>query len=103
MMVVVPEQQPDLRAAMASRVAVRRVVEADRPLFVELFCDKDFMVFLGVLSRPEAEERFDRMIARCAEVSFAKQAIVELSSGMVVGYTGVDWIDLDGRRWLEWG
>jgi RimJ/RimL family protein N-acetyltransferase len=43
------------------------------------------------------------MIARCAEISFAKQAIVELSSGTVVGYTGVDWIDLDGRRWLECG
>lgn len=57
----------------------------------------------GALSLGEANERFDRMLARCAEVSFAKQAIVELSSGIVVGYTGVDWIDLDGRRWLEWG
>jgi RimJ/RimL family protein N-acetyltransferase len=71
---------------------------------VELFRDEGFMVFSdGVLSLAEAEERFDRMIARCAEVPFAKQAIVELSSGIVVGYTGVDWIDLDGRRWLEWG
>jgi RimJ/RimL family protein N-acetyltransferase len=57
----------------------------------------------GVLSLGEVNERFDRMIARCAEVSFAKQAIVELSSGIVIGYTGVDWIDLDGYRWLEWG
>lgn len=57
----------------------------------------------GVLSRSEADERFDRMVALCAEVSFAKQAIVELSSGVVVGYTGVDWIELDGHRWLEWG
>src|SRR5262245_41861991 len=102
-MVSVPEQQPDLRPAVAPRVAVRHVVEADRPRFVELYCDQDFMVFMGVLSVSEAEERFDRMIARCAEVSFAKQATVELSSGIVVGYTGVDWIDLDGRRWLEWG
>jgi hypothetical protein len=39
------------------------------------------------------------MIARCAEVSFAKQAIVELSSGIVVGYTVVDgpiWMITDG-------
>jgi RimJ/RimL family protein N-acetyltransferase len=86
------------------RVVVRHVVEADRPRFVELFCDEDFMAFSdGVLSLSEAEERFDRMIARCAEVSFAKQAIVELSSGIVVGYTGVDWIELDGHRWPEWG
>jgi RimJ/RimL family protein N-acetyltransferase len=83
---------------------VRHVVESDRARFVELFCDQDFMVFWdGDLSLDEANERFDRMIARCAEIPFAKQAIVELSTGVVVGYTGVDWIDLDGRRWLEWG
>jgi RimJ/RimL family protein N-acetyltransferase len=103
-MVSVPEQQPDLRPVAVPRVAVRHVVEADRPRFVELFCDEGFMAFSdGVLSFNEANERFDRMVARCAEVSFAKQAIVELSSGIVVGYTGVDWIDLDGHRWLEWG
>jgi RimJ/RimL family protein N-acetyltransferase len=103
-LVSVREQQPDLRPVAIPRVAVRHVVEADRPRFVELFCDKGFMAFSdGVLSPSEADERFDRMIARCAEVSFAKQAIVELSSGNVVGYTGVDWIDLDGHRWLEWG
>jgi RimJ/RimL family protein N-acetyltransferase len=103
-LVSVPEQQPDLRPVAIPRVAVRHVVEDDRPRFVELFCDEGFMAFSdGVLSLSGANERFDRMIARCAEVSFAKQAIVELSSGIVVGYTGVDWIDLDDHRWLEWG
>lgn len=86
------------------RVVVRHVDEADRPRFVELFCDEDFMVFAGaVRSLDEAHERFDRMIARCAEIPFAKQAVVEVSSGEVVGYTGVDWIELDGHRRLEWG
>ncbi|MBG6105904.1 RimJ/RimL family protein N-acetyltransferase [Micromonospora vinacea] len=99
-----PEQQSDLRAVAMPRLLVRHVVEADRPRFVELFCDEGFMTFSnGVLSLSEANERFDRMILRCAEVSFAKQAIVDLSSGVVVGYTGVDWIDLEGHRWLEWG
>ncbi|MET9302754.1 GNAT family N-acetyltransferase [Micromonospora aurantiaca (nom. illeg.)] len=99
-----PEQQTDLRPVTMPRVKVRDVVEADRPRFVELFCDECFMTFSGgALTLREAHERFDRTIALCAEVSFAKQAIVELSSGVVVGYTGVDWIDLEGRRWLEWG
>jgi RimJ/RimL family protein N-acetyltransferase len=103
-LVSVPEQQPDLRPVAISRVEVRHVVEADRPRFTELFGDDGFMAFSdGVLSLGEANERFDRMIARCAEVSFAKQAIVELSSGIVVGYTGVDLIDLDHHQWLEWG
>jgi RimJ/RimL family protein N-acetyltransferase len=43
------------------------------------------------------------MLARCAELSFAKQPIVERCSGAVLGDTGVDWIEFDGLRWLEWG
>lgn len=88
---------------VVGRVAVRPVTEADRARFVELFGDERFMVYLGALSPSAAQARFDHMLATCASVSFAKQAIVELSSGTVVGYTGVDWFDIDGRRWLEWG
>ena len=85
-------------------MVVRPVVEADRQRFVEFFGDERFMVFAeGVLSPGEAGARFDRMIARCAEISFAKQAIVEVSSGTVIGYTGVDRIEVAGQRWLEWG
>jgi RimJ/RimL family protein N-acetyltransferase len=29
--------------------------------------------------------------------------VVELASGRIVGYTGVDRIDFEGRTWLEWG
>lgn len=62
------------------------------------------MVFSdGVMSELAANERFDRMLARCAELPFAKQPVVERSSGSVLGYTGVDWIEFDDRRWLEWG
>lgn len=57
----------------------------------------------GPLAADRAHARFDRMVARCLELSFAKQAIVERCSGVVIGYTGVDWIELDGRRWPEWG
>jgi hypothetical protein len=35
------------------------------------------------------------MLARCVELSFAKQPIVERCSGVVIGYTGVDWIEFD--------
>jgi RimJ/RimL family protein N-acetyltransferase len=43
------------------------------------------------------------MVAVCEAVPFGKQPMVELSSGLVVGYTGVDYIDVEGRTWLEWG
>ena len=86
------------------RLIVRRPTEADRARFVELFSNEDFMVFSdGAVSEIEANWRFDRMMARCAELSFAKRPVVERSSHVVVGYTGVDWIEFDNRRWLEWG
>jgi RimJ/RimL family protein N-acetyltransferase len=89
---------------VTARLEVRHPTEADRPRFVELFRDDDFMVFSGeTMSEAEASLRFERMRARCAELSFAKQPVVERSSGVVIGYTGVDWIELEGRRWLEWG
>ena len=91
-------------SVVTERLEVRHPLEADRPLFVELFCNEAFMVFSdGVMSEAEAHARFDRMLVRCTEVPFAKQSIVERSSGLVIGYTGVDWIDFADRRWLEWG
>jgi RimJ/RimL family protein N-acetyltransferase len=56
-----------------------------------------------VLTEGQANDRFNHMLAVCRDVSFGKQPVVELSSREVVGYTGVDYIDLDGRTWLEWG
>ena len=43
------------------------------------------------------------MVAVCQVIPFGKQPVVELSSGLVIGYTGVDCIDFEGKTWLEWG
>lgn len=94
----------DLDAIRTARLLVRLPREADRDRFVELFCDEDFMVFSpAVLTGEEAGNRFDHMVAVCQTIPFGKQPVVELSSGLVVGYTGVDYIDLAGKTWLEWG
>lgn len=91
-------------SAVTPRLGVRCATDLDRPRFVELFRDEAFMAYSGgPLAADQAQARFDRMLARCMELSFAKQPIVERRSGIVVGYTGVDWIEVDGRRWLEWG
>jgi RimJ/RimL family protein N-acetyltransferase len=90
--------------ALTPRLSVRPLHELDRPRFVELFSDDAFMAFSGgPLAADQAHARFDRMLARCQELSFAKQPIVERCSEAVIGYTGVDWIEFDGGRWLEWG
>ena len=87
-----------------ARLLVRPPRESDRDRFVELFCSADFMVFYpAVITEQEAEDRFDHMVAACRTVPFGKQPVVERSSGLIVGYTGVDHIDVDGKTWLEWG
>lgn len=96
------ELDPDV--ITTARLQVRPPIEADRDRFVELFCDEDFMVFYpSVLTVEKAMDRFDHMVAVCRTIPFGKQPVVELSSGLVVGYTGVDHIEIDGKTWLEWG
>ena len=96
--------EPDPEGVRTERLVVRPPREADRERFVELFRDADFMVFYPeVLNAAEASERFDHMVDVCRTVPFGKQPVVERSSGLIVGYTGVDHIGFEGRTWLEWG
>ena len=41
------------------------------------------------------------MVANAAEFTFAKQPVIERSSGLIVGYAGVDRFDLGDEQWLE--
>lgn len=86
------------------RLEVRPPREEDRARFVELLCDDDFMVHYPFrFTADQASERFDHMVEVCRTVAFGKQPIVERATGAIVGYTGVDHIEIDGRAWLEWG
>lgn len=92
------------KTLVTPRLEVRLPHELDRPRFVELFCDDDFMIFSGQARTEEAaHRRFDHMLAVCEVVPFAKQPIVERTSGLVVGYTGVDYFTFEGEERLEWG
>ena len=91
-------------AVSTARLLVRPPREADRDRFVELFRDEDFMVFAPEYPTEQgASDRFDHMVAVCQEIPFGKQPVVERSSGRIVGYTGVDYIEFEGRTRLEWG
>lgn len=93
------------REITTARLRVRPPREADRARFTELFCDPAFMVYYwpDALTPEQGNRHFDHMLAVCQAIPFGKQPIVERSSGVILGYTGVDYIDLDGRTWLEWG
>lgn len=91
-------------ALVTARLEVRPPREPDRARFVDLFCNDDFMIFAPqTLTEEAAHRRFDHLLARCEVVPFAKQPIVERSSGIIVGYTGADDVTFDGAQRLEWG
>lgn len=88
-----------------ARLEVRPVVEADRDRFIELFVDPDFMVYASKvpLTRSEAQARFDHMLAFSQELPFAKQAIIDPSTGSILGYAGADQFTFRGENRLEFG
>ncbi|MGB5760627.1 MAG: hypothetical protein WBM50_27185 [Acidimicrobiales bacterium] len=85
------------------RLTLRAPVEGDRARFVELFTNEAFMVFAGVLDAVAANARFDRMLAVAKTIPHGKQPVIDRVNGTVVGYTGVDTVELDGLVRLEWG
>jgi RimJ/RimL family protein N-acetyltransferase len=89
---------------LTDRLEVRRVRETDRSRFVELFCDADFMVFSdGACTTESAHARFDEMLSNGTELPYAKQPVIELATGTIVGYSGVAWFDFEAQRRLEFG
>lgn len=92
-----------LMSVLTPRLEVRLPAEGDRERFVQLFGDEDFMVFSGVLDVDSAHRRFDEMLERAAELSFAKQPVIERRTGSIIGYSGVDWFDFEEQRRLEYG
>jgi RimJ/RimL family protein N-acetyltransferase len=89
---------------LTERLELRLPVEADRARFVELFQDSAFMEFsAGVHDLLSAHARFDEMLRTADGVPFAKQPIVERSSGLIVGYSGAAWFEFDGTSRLEFG
>src|SRR5579863_1174234 len=89
---------------VTTRLEVRPPSEADRVRFIELFRNDAFMIFSSQgLTEEAANLRFDHMLAMCETIPFSKQPIVERASGMVVGYTGVDYFTFQGEERLEWG
>jgi RimJ/RimL family protein N-acetyltransferase len=87
------------------RLIVRPVTDADRIRFVDLFGDAEFMEYSasGPLATETAERRFDHMLSLGAVVPFSKQAVVDSSTGSIVGYVGVDVFEFRGVERLEFG
>jgi RimJ/RimL family protein N-acetyltransferase len=89
---------------LTERLEIRPPAEPDREPLVQLLTDAAFMVFSdGVYDLCSANAHIDHLLALNRELAFAKQPIVERSSGRIVGYAGADWFDLNGSPQLEFG
>ena len=89
---------------LTDRLEIRPPTEDDRVTFVRFFGDDEFMVFSGgALDENAANRRFDEMLVRAAELPFAKQPVIERSTGLTVGYSGVNWFEFEGEQRLEYG
>jgi RimJ/RimL family protein N-acetyltransferase len=92
------------KTLVTTSLEVRPPREADRVRITELFRNDAFMIFSSqALTEEAANRRFDHMLAMCEIIPFSKQLIVERASGIVVGYTGVDYFTFEGEERLEWG
>jgi RimJ/RimL family protein N-acetyltransferase len=92
------------QTVLTPRLEVRLPVESDRERFVELFRDERFMAFsASVLDSDGAHRRFDEMLERAAELPFAKQPVIELRTGRIIGYSGVNSFEFEEQRHLEYG
>ena len=88
---------------LTERLEIRLPVEADRLRFVELFQDPGYMEFsAGVHDLASANTRFDVMLQTAERVAFAKQPIIDRSSGEIVGYSGAAWCEFRARRVGVW-
>ena len=86
------------------RLELRLPAEADRNRFVELFADEAFMAFSGgTLDEAAGNERFDAMVRRTLEFDYAKQCVIERSTGTILGYSGIDKLTWEGAEHLEYG
>src|SRR5262245_13332662 len=100
----IPASRGSIGAMLTDRLEVRLPVEADRKRFVELFQDPEFMEFsAGVHDVQSANDRFDGMLRMAAELPFAKQPVIERTSGAIVGYSGAAWFEFEGDQRLEYG
>ena len=92
------------KTLVTRRLEVRPPREADRARFIELFSNDAFMIFSSrAMTEEAASRRFDHMLAMCQIIPFSKQPIIERSSAVVIGYTGVDYFTFEGEERLEWG
>jgi len=86
------------------RLILRPLLAADEEVFVSFLMDPDFMQYSRAGSSSESAARiaFAKRLVH-ADDQFSKLAVIERSTGHIIGYCGVEVCELEGKRELELG
>jgi len=86
------------------RLRLRPFELADESTFIAQITDPDFMQYsrAGALNEAAARAAFKQRLALSCN-QFTKLALIEKSTGLLIGYCGVDRFELDGQQMLELG
>lgn len=84
---------------------LRHFEHTDRPVILSLLKGDDFMSFspTGAMSNEQAEFRFEQLLNGFLSNGIGKFAVVELASGNLIGYCGLEEFEYENERVFELG
>lgn len=87
------------------RLKLRQFVENDKPTVIGLLKNSDFMAYspTDAMTHSQAEHRFNQLIKAFDEEVIGKLAIIEKSSGDLIGYCGIESFDYKSQKVVELG
>lgn len=87
-----------------NRLYLREMTLTDMSELEEMLCDDVVMyAYMGAFSKTEAREWLDRQIARYKENGFGLWAVIQKSTGRLIGQCGLTVQDVEGRKVTEIG
>lgn len=100
---------PETQYLTLDNIILRQIVPGDRDALIPLLMDEEFMAFSpsGAMDQAQAAKRFDSFVDSFVNGYQAqgtgKLAIVDKSSGELIGYCGLEPCHLDGEDIIELG
>lgn len=90
---------------LTPRLKLRQICESDALEVIALLGEGDFMVYspTGALYGARAKDRFTQLVKSYDGVGLGKLAVIEVSSGEVIGYCGIECCEIEGMRYFELG
>ncbi|EGU61156.1 acetyltransferase (GNAT) family protein [Vibrio nigripulchritudo ATCC 27043] len=89
----------------SARLELRKFIPNDKEPMLSLLQDKDFMAFspTGVMTKQQAELRFQGLLDAFSKKGIGKFAVIESVSAELIGYCGIESFQYKGEEVVELG